>query len=154
MDYRKLVSLAFVIGSLLVSARVPAAASPGSDAFATVSTFTDDFNKGNVKGALALCTPSAAVIDEFPPHTWTSCAAWASALDAAAKAAGDTDQVVKLRTPWHTDVTGSVAYVVVPTDYTYKEHGKPMAEHGSVWTLVLKKTAAGWRITSWCWAKH
>jgi hypothetical protein len=130
-----------------------ASASPASDAMATVTRFVDDFNTNNGPGALAQCASRTAIIDEFPPHTWQSCAAWASAEDAYDKAQGVTDTIVTLGTPWHVAVTGNVAYVVVPAVYTFKQRGKPMTENGSVFTLVLEKMTAGWRIVSWTWAK-
>ena len=83
-----------------------------------------------------------------------ACANWAAAYDANAKANGITDGWVKLGTPMHVDVDGDSAYVVVPATYTYKQHGKPVAETGSVFTVALKKTAAGWRITAWAWGEH
>jgi hypothetical protein len=52
------------------------------------------------------------------------------------------------------DVNGSRAYVVVPATYTYKQHGKPVTEDGSVWTLVLQKSGADWKIAGWSWGQH
>ncbi|MDQ6768152.1 MAG: hypothetical protein M3Z41_10125, partial [Candidatus Eremiobacteraeota bacterium] len=65
-----------------------------------------------------------------------------------------TDEIVTLGTPWHVDVTGDRAYVVVPVTYAYKQNGKPGMESASVFTVALQKIAAGWRITGWAWAKH
>ena len=118
----------------------------------TVKQFVDDFNKGNLTAAAALCAAPGGVIDEFPPHQWQSCSAWATAFEAFGKQDGDTDAVVTLGTPSHVDVTGNVAYVVVPTTYAFKHHGKPMTESGATLTAVLSKTTAGWRINSWAWA--
>jgi hypothetical protein len=118
----------------------------------TVTQFVDDFNKGNVSAALALCVAPGGIIDEFPPHQWASCADWAKAYAASLKQDGDTDPVVTIGTPSHVDVTGKVAYVVAPVTYAYKHHGKQVTESGATWTLVLSKTTAGWRITSWAWA--
>lgn len=118
----------------------------------TVKAFVDDFNNGNLSAASALCVAPGGIIDEFPPHQWSSCGSWASAFVAFGKQDGDTNAFVTLGAPSHVDVTGNVAYVVVPTTYAYKHHGKAVTESGSTWTLVLTKTAAGWRITSWAWA--
>jgi hypothetical protein len=119
---------------------------------ATVKLFVDDFNKGNISGALALCAAPGGIIDEFPPHQWSSCSSWATAYDAYNKKVGVTDGSVTIGTPSHVDVTGSVAYVVVPATYTYKQHGKTVTESGATLTIVLSKMAAGWRVTSWAWA--
>jgi len=133
---------------------VPRPAPAASDPWATVKLFVDSFNKGDIKTALAQCAAQTQIIDEFPPHQWTTCASWAAALDAASKAEGDTDEIVTLGKPWHVDVTGDVAYVVTPVNYNFKEHGKPMGETNSVLTVRLKKSAAGWLVTAWTWSKH
>ena len=117
-----------------------------------VKQFVDDFNTGNVKAALALCAAPGGIIDEFPPHQWPSCSAWADSYGAFIKQDGDTDPIVTIGTPSHVDVTGNVAYVVVPATYAYKHHGKPVTESGATLTIVMSKTAAGWRINSWAWA--
>ena len=51
-------------------------------------------------------------------------------------------------------VTGDRAYVVEPVVYTYKQHGKPVTESGSVWTLAMIKTGGAWRVSGWSWAQH
>jgi len=71
--------------------------------------------------------------------------------EANAKKNAISDVVVTLGKPWHTDVTGDLAYVVIPADYSYKEKGKPMKETGSTFMFVMKKGADGWRITAWAW---
>src|SRR6185312_15401569 len=90
----------------------------------TVKQLVDDFNNGNLTAASALCVAPGGIIDEFPPHQWAS----------------------------HADITGKVAYVVVPTTYAYKHHGKAVTESGSILIVILSMTPAGWRITSWAWA--
>jgi ketosteroid isomerase-like protein len=150
---------AFVLAAGVTLSSAPAAiAAPGASAvMATVHQFMDGLDKGDTKTALAACASPATIVDEFAPHEWQgadACADWAAAYDADSNRRGITDGYVTLGTPWHVDVSGNVAYVVVPATYTYEQHGKPMAEHGSIWTVVLKKTAAGWRIASWTWAKR
>lgn len=127
-----------------------------SGVMATVHQFVDGFNKRDLNRAVAACAPSASIIDDFPPHQWegSACADWARDLGAASKSAGITNGIVTLGKPWHVNVTGDRAYVVVPATYTYKQHGKPVTESGSVLTAVLKRGSAGWRITAWAWAQH
>lgn len=144
-----------LLAGAILAAPAPAyAAAADAGVMAAVHQFVDGFNSGNTKRAVAACAQNAAIVDDFPPHQWQSCADWARDLDAASKAAGITNGVVTLGKPWHVAVTGDRAYVVVPATYTYKQHGKPVTESGSIFTLVLKKGAAGWRITSWAWAQH
>jgi ketosteroid isomerase-like protein len=124
---------------------------------AVVNQFTDAFNKGDTKTAAATCADQTSIIDEFPPHEWHGaggCAKWMADYDADAKKNGITDGSVKLSTPKHVDVTADRAYVVVAADYSYKQKGKPVKETGSLLTVALQKTAAGWRITGWSWSKN
>lgn len=154
MSYR--IRVLFTLAAIAAAgfaAPATAATSDATSVMAVVHRFVDGFNRGNTTSALA-CVPSATIIDDFPPHQWQSCADWASAYDAWAKANGVTDGIVTLGKPSHVDVTGNVAYVVNPATYTYKQHGKAVTMAGAIWTVVLKKAAARWRIASWAWADH
>ncbi|MBV8149648.1 MAG: nuclear transport factor 2 family protein [Candidatus Eremiobacteraeota bacterium] len=156
MSFRRFLATAIAIASTM-AARPAAAQSDAATMHAimgTVQQYVDAFNAGDAKGEAALCTSPAAIIDDFPPHAWhgpTACADWAKDFVTMTSASGSSDQRVTLLRPWHVTVDGPTAYVVNPTTYTYKLHGKPTKEMG-VWTLALRKTAAGWRIASWAWA--
>jgi ketosteroid isomerase-like protein len=117
----------------------------------TVDQFVDGFNRAHSKAMLATCAHQTSIIDDFPPHAWQACAAWLNDFNAWAKKNGVTDGMVTLGDPKHVDITGDRAYVVVPTTFTYKHNGEPMHEAGSMLTLVLQKSTAGWRITAWTW---
>ena len=148
---RKMI-LALVVAVL---ASGTAAATDKTDVMAVVHQFVDGFNKGDVKSALATCADNVVILDDFAPHVWDgagACAKWASDFDADSKKTQTTEGVVTIGKPRHLDVTGDRAYVVLPAGYTYKVAGKPMQNTGSVWTLALQKTGAGWRITGWAWA--
>ena len=157
MNFRRFAILTWIAGFIIVWAAGSATASEQTGVMATVHQFIDGFNKGDVKTALAACASRVSIIDDIPPHAWqgpTACSDWSSAYDANAKETGITDGIVTLGTPWHVDVTGGRAYVVVPVTYAYKQKGKPVTESGSIFTVALKKVAAGWRITAWAWAQH
>ncbi len=122
----------------------------------TVQGFVDSFNKGDITAAKAVCAEQTSIIDEFPPYQWDgtgACAKWMADYDVDAKKNVITDGVVTLGTPRHVDITGSRAYVVIPADYAYKQYGKAVKETASTLTIVLRKSAAGWRITAWSWSK-
>ena len=140
-----------------IAAAGSATASQQHAVMASVHQFVDGFNRGNAKSALAACASPASIIDEFPPHVWlgpTACADWAGAYNANAKQHGITDGIVTLHDPWHVDITGDRAYVVVPATYAYKQGGKTVVEPDSVFTVSLRKIATNWRITGWAWSKH
>lgn len=133
-----------------------AAASDQTDVMAPVHQFVDGFNKGDTASALAACAEQTSIIDEFPPHEWHgagACSTWAKDFEVEAKKQGVSDPVVTLGKPRHVDVTGDLAYVVMPANYAYKQQGKPMKETGSLFTFVLQKGSAGWRIIAWTWSK-
>lgn len=147
----------FIALAVAVALCGPALASEQTDVMAFIHQFVDGFNKGDVKGVLAACAEQTSIIDEFPPHEWHgvgACAKWVEDYAANAKKDGITDGVVTLGKPRHIDVTGDRAYVVIPTDYTWKQNGKPMKETRSAFAFALQKGAAGWRITGWSWAAN
>ncbi|MGA8576824.1 MAG: nuclear transport factor 2 family protein [Candidatus Cybelea sp.] len=155
MNLRRIIALTSVAVGL-TSAPLPAATQQ-SAVMATVHQFIDGLNRGDSKTALAACATQASIIDEFPPHEWhgpAACADWAAAYAAEAKKDGITDGIVTLGQPWYLAVTGDRAYVVVPATYAYEEHGKPVTERDSIFTVALRKSSMGWRITGWAWSKH
>jgi hypothetical protein len=146
-----------VIAAAWLFAPAQAFASEASDVMATVHQFVDGFNTGNTKSALAACASPASIIDEFPPHEWqgpAACADWAAAYDANSRTEGITAGVVTLGRPLHVAVTRDRAYVVVPATYVYERRGKRVVESNSVFTVALRKVAAGWRITGWAWSQR
>lgn len=148
---------ALIALTVALLAAAPNALAQQKDVMATVHQFVDGFNKGDTKSALAACADQTSIIDEFPPHEWHgagACAKWADDFDANAKKDGITDGMVILGKPRHVDVTGDLAYVVVPANYRFKQKGKPVSEIGSMLTIALQKGPAGWRMTAWTWTKH
>lgn len=146
-----------VVLAAVIMAAAPNALAQQKDVMAPVHQFVDGFNKGDTKSALAACADQTSIIDEFPPHEWHgagACAKWADDYDANAKKDGITNGMVILGKPRHVDVTGDLAYVVVPASYRFKQKGKPVAEIGSMLTVALQKGPAGWRMTAWTWTKH
>jgi hypothetical protein len=146
--------------SLALLAAFSTAQTSGSEqtaVLAPINQFVDGFNKGDTKMAVAACADETSILDEFPPHEWHgagACAKWLRDFDADARKNGITDGVVTLGDAWHVDINSDYAYVVVPANYTFKQKGKTVSEAGSIITLALKKSAMGWLITGWAWAKH
>jgi len=133
---------------------VLAAASYGN-VMTPISQFINGFNTGDTKSAFAAYAHGdILVIDEFAPHRWfgpNAAQDWAAAWDKHSQATGVTDASVKFGKPTRTEIEDDVAYVIVPTVYLYKEHGKAMAEEGQM-TFVLHGEHAGWKISSWVWS--
>ena len=149
--------LRFLFAMLAISLIAPAmaiAAGP-DDPVAPVRQFIDGFNTGNVQSAFAAyATGSITIVDEFAPHLWTGPDAaheWSDAYDKHARAAGVTEGSVTYGKPTRVELAGDFAYVILPTVYLYKEHGKPMREEGQM-TAVLNREAGEWKIRSWTWS--
>ena len=145
-----------VVLALAAAAMTPPAADDKTDVMATINQFVDGFNKGDTR-ATAACADQTSIIDEFPPHEWHgagACLAWMKDYDKDAKKNAITDGVVTLGKPKHLDVDGIYAYVVIPSEYSFKKQGKPVKEKDSAFTFALKKGPAGWKITGWSWAKN
>lgn len=135
-----------------------APASPDSAAvMAVIHRFVDAFNQGDTTAVVAACAKKTSIIDEFPPYAWHGdggCSEWMHDYDADARKNGISDGAVTLAAPRHVDISADRAYVVIPGEYAFKQGGKAVKETGSVLTVVLRKGAAGWRITAWSWAKN
>lgn len=120
---------------------------------APVRQFIESFNQGDVKAAEATHAADVVIVDEAPPFVWKNPGAfqaWLASLTKDDKARGRTDGAVALGEPTREEVAGDAAYVVVPAEYTFKEKGVAMHEPSQM-TYALRKTATGWKISSWTW---
>jgi SnoaL-like domain len=160
MDFKRVtattLTIVFALALALAVRPRSAFASEKSDVVASVHKYFDNLGK-DMDTALAMCDSHVSILDEFPPHEWhgaTACADWWKALGAYDEKSGITDETAMLGTPWIVDVSEDRAYFVAPATYTYKQHGKPVQESRAVFTVALRQTQAGWRITAWTWSKH
>ena len=145
-----MVALAFVINSPSTFA------SDKTDVVDAVNRYLANLDTDKIQTAVAMCDPEVSILDEFPPHAWhgpTACADWWKGLLAYNEKSGITDGDATLGKTWTVDVTGDRAYFVAPMTYTYKQNGKSVKESAS-FAVVLKRTQAGWRITSWAYSKQ
>ena len=106
-------------------------------------------------GTVAVCADDAAVIDDIPPFEWHgpgACSRWQKDNDAYLQQ-GISEEIFTLGRPQQLIISGDRAYTVLPITYTFTEKGKRVRELATG-TLVLHRTAAGWRIAAWTWAKQ
>ena len=139
----------------LVAGAGVAAAADEAAIIAPIKKFMEAFNKGDAAGAAAThsATPDLVILDEVPPYAWTGAnafQAWASSLEADAKANGITDESVAIGAPTRLEVNGDSAYVIVPSTYSFKLKGVAMKEVAQM-TFVVKKGQNGWLIHGWTW---
>jgi len=144
--------IALLVVILCAPAVIPAT---GDDASAPVRQFIDGFNAGNLQSAFAAyASGPITIVDEFAPHVWSGPNAaheWADAYDKHAQATGVTDGKVTYGKPTRTEADADTAYVIMPTVYVYKEHGKRLKEEGQI-TAVLNREPGAWKIRGWTWS--
>jgi hypothetical protein len=146
--------LCFVFAVAMLFAGSSVAFGQRSAVMKPINQFVNGFNKGDTASAMAACSEATAIIDEFPPYMWTgqgACQKWVDDYDADAKENHITNGIVTLNRPAHFEINGDMAYVVIPSNYTYKQNGKKMGQYGSFFTFVLSKRSDEWMITAWSW---
>ena len=157
MDFKRVAAAAMTVVFALAVSSGSAFAAEKDDVVAAVHRYLDNLDKDTLETALAMCDSNVSILDEFPPHEWhgpTACADWWKAFNDYNEKSGITPGAAPLGTPWNVDITGDRAYFVAPATYEYKQRGKPVKESSAVFTVALRRTAAGWRITGWTWSKH
>jgi ketosteroid isomerase-like protein len=130
-------------------------ASP-ADPLSAVQRYVEAFNEADMKSMAATCANPMSILDGMAPHMWhgpTACQDWYRDVLIAGEHRGAKDYHITLGEPWHTNVTGDAAYVVVPAAMRFKVRGKQVTESGAVFTVALRKLPSGWRVASWAWAK-
>ena len=137
-------------GALLLAA-MPALASDQDDVLVPIKAFVAAINAGDMKTAAAAHADPTSIIDEFPPHHWTSLAGWAADAGKDAQKNGATDSHLTMHKVHRVAIEGDVAYVVAPTDYSYKAKGKTIVERGTI-TYALTRGAGGWKIAAWSYS--
>ena len=157
MGFKRVASAGMTIVFAVAISSGSAVASEKTDVVAAVHRYFDNLDQDKLEMALTMCDSHVSILDEFPPHEWhgpTACADWWKALNAYDEKEGIAAGAAALGTAWTVDVTGDRAYFVAPATYEYKQHGKPVKESRAVFTVALRRTEAGWRITGWTWSKH
>jgi ketosteroid isomerase-like protein len=99
------------------------------------------------------CAAKAAVIDEFPPYSWSgadACARWAAAFKVFAASLKLTNLKATVKANPFVDVSGTHAYLVAQVKFDAMMAGKPVPEEGT-WTFVCVKSGGAWKVTNLTW---
>ena len=123
---------------------------------AAVQQYIDAFNRGDAAGMAATFADTGQILDGMAPHVWqgpTAALDWYRDVLIEGKAHGAAGYFVTLSNPLHNNVTNNSAYVVVPASMTFEINGTKVVQSGAFFTVALQKTANGWRVAAWAWAK-
>ena len=121
--------------------------------FSTVTTFFDDWNKGDIRAASKLFDSEPCITDVFPRFHWQGRNAfrdWFSDFYIYNLNQGFTDYFFDVGEPQPIDVEGPLAQVIVPVVIDLKHNGQPEAYPGLV-NIVLRRDLTAWKITSFTW---
>ena len=127
-----------------------------ADPVSAVQQYIDAFNKGDVKAMAAICANPMSILDGMAPHVWhgpTATEDWYREVLVEGEHLGAKNYQIALGEPLHANVTDVAAYVVVPATMTFTLKGRPLMQSGALFTVALCKSAAGWFVASWAWAK-
>ena len=123
---------------------------------ATVHKYLDAFNRGDAKAMAAAFAVPGQILDGMAPHVWqgpTATQDWYRDVLIEGKEHGASGYSVSVGEPLHHDVTAASAYIVLPATMTFDVKGTKVTQSGAVFTFALRKTADGWRVAAWAWAK-
>ena len=123
---------------------------------AAVQQYLDAFNRGDARAMPATFDVRGHILDGMAPHVWDGATAtqdWYRDVLIEGKEHGASGYFVSAGEPLHDDVTGDSAYVVVPTTMTFDVKGTKVTQTGARFTVALRRTADGWRVVAWAWAK-
>ena len=98
-----------------------------------VRQFVEGFNNDDMDLAAAACADEAFIIDDFPPHVWTgrgTATRWYRDMAGMATGYGMSEWSVTLDEPRHVAVSDREAYVVVPVDVRWLQHGRRASADG------------------------
>jgi ketosteroid isomerase-like protein len=145
------------VAAALLAVLVVCSAAPATEraVLIPIYTYVHAANAGDRAALISAFTTDSLIIDEFAPFRFAAPNAaghWYDGFGADQTANGVTDGLITFTPPKFITVSGPHAYVVLPTVYTYKLHGNPAKETGSL-SFALVKRNAQWKIGSMAWAK-
>ena len=123
---------------------------------AAAHKYLDAFNRGDVKAMAATFAVPGQILDGMAPHVWqgpTATEDWYKDVLREGKEHGASGYLVTVGEPLHNDINGDSAYIVLPATMTFDLKGTKVTQSGAVFTFALRKTADGWRVGAWAWAK-
>lgn len=129
-------------------------ASSRADPAATVQTFLNSFNSGDIDTVESTQLGNVVIVDEFAPFVWQGDGAFRRWLDDLTKhdsAAGISDGHMAMGDTIRQEVSGDHAYLVISTVYSFRENGAAMRASAHM-TFALRQDGSDWRIAAWTYS--
>lgn len=111
------------------------------------------FNAGKKdKFRAAWADKNVYIVDDLPPYIWSGEGAWDKWMSDASAASGDLAHLsIRALKPLRVDVGEKLAYVLLPVEVTYDDHGKPMIQTGTQIDIMVR-SREGWKIQAMSYA--
>lgn len=143
-SFRK--SIVAVVASGLLGFAAQAPAEDVDTLNAQVHRWTADMNAGNMKAFYSVCAPHVAVVDGFPPYSWSTCQDWMRDYEANNRRIKAPRGTLSIGDPLWSDVSGNRAMLTYSATFTDVQDGKTMTYKG-LWAVSLVRTKRGWLFT-------
>ena len=129
-----------------------ASASDKTDAVAVVNQWTDNFNKGDLKAAVALCAADASIIDDLAPFHWRGPGASqvVGGVRRLRQGSGNNGRNGYAGSFQRSTSVGTAPIRCASNLRRYSK-GKPIKVTARV-TMALQKGSSGWQIVAWSWS--
>jgi len=122
---------------------------------ATITRMTEAVNHGEMPTAFAAFTASPWIVDDLAPYRFQGPGApqaWIGAMGANAQAQGMTDINMKLSPATRVEVSGDLAYALLPGLLTYKMKDGHSEHAVGQLTFTLVRAAGDWKIDTLVWS--
>jgi ketosteroid isomerase-like protein len=134
---------------------VSAAAADPADALAVIRKFNGAANGDDRAAYASYCAPDITFVDHVPPYVFrgpTACQdEWDAVLAWITREKIAVTDYSSLGDPAFVDETPDRVYAVYPATAALSRRGKRQIERG-LWTFVVRREPAGWRIASVTWS--
>lgn len=139
-------SIGAAVAGVLLGFAGQTAAADVSALNAQVHRWTADMNAGHMTSFYAACAPQVAVVDGFPPYSWSTCQDWMRDYEANNRRIKAPRGTLLIGDPLWSDVHGNRALLTYAATFTDVQDGKAMTYRG-MWAVSLVRTKRGWLFT-------
>ena len=141
-----------ILAGILLLAFTPIA--KAADVETTIDQFSAALHAGDSKAAKNFLGARTVILDDVAPYYWGGANAfenWQADLAKASTARGMSEEDAILGAPTRVEISGDLAYAILPATHTFKMKGRMMREVAQLTFTLTKDTGRDWKIISWAW---